>query len=141
VEKIRTVNFLCFRWYAVRGLLAAMNVADSIWNKLTRVVVFLLLLAVLVGIGVWYYPLIQENGHKRKDIERLDELVRKEKEIKRTQEASIEALKDSKAVERLIRNTLLYAKTNEIVIRFDEPVTNSAATRLAWLFRLLPAPR
>jgi Tfp pilus assembly protein PilO len=129
VEKVRAVNFLCFRWYAVRALMAAMNVADSIWNKLTRVVVFLLLLAVLVGIGVWYYPLIQENGHKRKDIERLDELVRKEKEIKRTQEASIEALKDSKAVERLIRNTLLYAKTNEIVIRFDEPVTNSAATR------------
>jgi Tfp pilus assembly protein PilO len=129
VEKVRAVNFLCFRWYAVRALMAAMNVADSIWNKLTRVVVFLLLLAVLVGIGVWYYPLIQENGHKRKDIERLEELVRKEKEIKRTQEASIEALKDSKAVERLIRNTLLYAKTNEIVIRFDEPVTNSAATR------------
>jgi cell division protein FtsB len=106
-----------------------MNVADSIWNKLTRVVVFLLLLAVLVGIGIWYLPLIQENGRKRKEIERLDELVRKEKETKRQHEAAIESLKDPKAVERLIRNQLLYAKTNEIVIRFEEPVTNSAATR------------
>lgn len=122
-------TFLCFRWCGVRGLLTAMNVADSIWNKLTRVVVFLLLLAVLVGIGVWYFPLIQENGRKRKDIERLEELVRKEKETKRQHEAAIEALKDPKAVDRLIRNQLLYAKTNEIVIRFDGPVTNSASTR------------
>ena len=37
VEKVRPTNFLCFRWYGVRGLLTAMNVADSIWNKLTRV--------------------------------------------------------------------------------------------------------
>ena len=106
-----------------------MNVADSIWNKLTRVVVFLLLLAVLVGIGVWYLPLIQENGRKRKDIEQLDEMVRKEKVTKRQHEAAIESLKDPKAVERFIRNQLRYAKSNEIVIRFEEPVTNSASAR------------
>jgi cell division protein FtsB len=106
-----------------------MNVADSIWNKLTRVVVFLLLLAVLVGIGVWYFPLIQENGRKRKDIERLEELVRMEKETKRQHEAAIEALKDPKTIERLIRNQLLYAKTGEIVIRFESPVTNSSPIR------------
>ncbi len=121
--------FLYFRWYEVHGLLTAMNVADSIWNKLTRVVVFLLLLAVLVGIGVWYFPLIQENGRKRKDIEQLEELVGKEKAVKRQHEAAIEALKDPKAVERLIRNQLLYAKTNEYVIRFEEPVTNPAPAR------------
>jgi len=106
-----------------------MNVADSIWNKLTRVVVFLLLLACLMGIGVWYFPLIQENGRKRKEIDRLDEMVRKEREARKQLEGNIDTLRDPKAVERLIRNQLLYARSNEIVIRFEEPVTNSALPR------------
>jgi cell division protein FtsB len=106
-----------------------MNVADSIWNKLTRVVVFLLLLACLMGIGVWYFPLIQENGRKRKEIDRLDEMVRKEREARKQLEGNIDMLRDPKAVERLIRNQLLYARSNEIVIRFEEPVTNSALPR------------
>jgi len=106
-----------------------MNVADSIWNKLTRVVVFLLLLAGLLGIGVWYLPLIRENEHKRKEIDRLDEMVRKERETKKQLDAAIDALKDPKAVERLIRSQLLYAKPGETVIRFEEPATNSPAPR------------
>lgn len=106
-----------------------MNVADSIWNKLTRVVVFLLLLAGLLGLGVWYLPLIQENGRKRKEIDRLDEQVRNEKETKKQLDAAIDSLKDPKAVERLIRNQLLYAKPGETVIRFEEPVTNAPSAR------------
>jgi cell division protein FtsB len=106
-----------------------MNVADSIWNKLTRVVVLLLVLAGLVGIGVWYLPLIQQNARMRKEIERLEEKVRKEKETKKQLDATIDALRDPKAVERLIRNLLYYAKSNEIVIRFEEPGTNSAVPR------------
>lgn len=105
-----------------------MNVADSIWNKLTRVVVFLLVLAVLVGIGIWYQPLIQQNASLRKEIERLNELVRKEKETNKQLGASIEALRDPKTVERLLRG-LGYAKPGETVIRFEEPATNTAAPR------------
>ncbi len=107
-----------------------MNVADSIWNKLTRVVVFLLLLAVLVGIGVWYLPLIQQNERMRKEIDRLDEKVQKEKETNRQLGDAIHALRtDPKTVERLIREKLGYARPGETVIRFEEPVTNSAAPR------------
>lgn len=106
-----------------------MNVADSIWNKLTRVVVFLLLLAGLVGIGVWYLPLIHENESKSKEIERLDGLVQKERETNKQFGAAIDALRDPKAVERLIRNKLLYAKPGETVIRFEAPITNAAAPR------------
>lgn len=105
-----------------------MNVADSIWNKLTRVVVFLLLLAVLVGIGVWYHPLIRQNENFRKKIEQLDTDLQKEKEIKRQYEEEIRTLRDDpKAVERLIREKLGYAKPGETVIRFEEPPTNSTA--------------
>jgi cell division protein FtsB len=105
-----------------------MNVADSIWNKLTRVVVFLLVLAVLVGIGCWYLPLIQQNARLRKEIEQLNEDLRKEKEMNKQLGASIDALRDPKAVERLLRG-LGYARPDETVIRFDEPVTNSTAPR------------
>ena len=122
-------KFLCFRWYAARDLLTAMNVADSIWNKLTRVVVFLLLLAVLVGIGVWYLPLIQQNARMRKAIEQLEADVQKEKETNKNLDAELEALRDPKAVERLIRDKLLYAKPGETVIRFETPITNSPAPR------------
>lgn len=106
-----------------------MNVADSIWNKLTRVVVFLLLLAVLVGIGVWYLPLIQQNARMRKAIEQLEADVQKEKETNKNLDAELEALRDPKAVERLIRDKLLYAKPGETVIRFETPITNSPAPR------------
>jgi cell division protein FtsB len=106
-----------------------MNVADSIWNKLTRVVVLLLLLAVFAGIARKYLPLIQQNVRMRKAVERLEAEVQKEKATKKKLEAEIEALKDPKTVERLIRNTLLYAKPGETVVRFAEPGTNSALYR------------
>lgn len=106
-----------------------MNVADSIWNKLTRVVVFLLLLAVLGGIGVWYLPLIHENATLRKEIDQVDEKLKKEIETKKQLETTIGALNDPKTVARLIRNRLHYAKPGEFVIRFEEPITNSATLR------------
>ena len=106
-----------------------MNVAESIWNKLTRVVVFLLLLAGLMGVGVWYLPLIQQNERTRKEIARLDEKVQKEKKANKQLSAAIDALRDPKAVERLIRNQLYYAKPGEIVIRFEEPIANPAGPR------------
>lgn len=105
-----------------------MNVVDSIWNKLTRVVVFLLVLAVLAGIARWYHPLIQQNANLRKEIERLNEQVRKEKETNKQLGASIDALRDPKTVERLLRG-LGYAKPDEIVVRFEEPVTNAPPPR------------
>ncbi len=106
-----------------------MNVAESIWNKLTRVVVFLLLLAGLMGIGVWYLPLIRQNVRLRKQLEQLDRQVEQERQTKKEQEAAIQALRDPKAIDRLIRNQLLYAKPGETVIRFEEPITNSFPPR------------
>ena len=102
-----------------------MNVDLGIWGKLTRVAIFLFLVAVLMGMGMWYLPLIRQNERMRKEILRLDALVQKEKEINRRYRASIETLQnDPKAVERLARERLGYAKTGEIVVRFEEPMTN-----------------
>ena len=103
-----------------------MNVEDSIWDKLTRLVLGLLLLAFVVAIGVWYLPLIRHNERLRRDIMRLETQVKQEAETKRQLNAAVEALSnDPKAIERLAREKLGYAKPGETVIRFEETPTNT----------------
>ncbi len=105
-----------------------MNVDLGIWAKLTRVVVFLFLLAGLLGLAVWYLPLIRQNERMRKRILDLDTQVQKEEEISKQTKAAIDTLRfDPKAVERLAREKLGYAKAGETIIRFEQPVTNQFA--------------
>lgn len=103
-----------------------MNVDLGIWDKLTRVVMFLLFLAYLLGVAVWYLPLIKENERYRKEIFRLDNRIQVEKEIGKQLKTSTDALlHDPKAVERLAREQLGYAKPGETVIKFEASVTNA----------------
>ncbi len=107
-----------------------MNVEDSIWDKLTRVVIGLCLLAGLVAIGVWYLPLIRQNEQMRKEVLRLDVEIAKEAETRRQLNVSVDALNnDPKAVERLVRESMGLAKPGETVIRFEEVNTNTIPTR------------
>jgi len=102
-----------------------MKVDLGILGKLTRVVIFLLCLAGVLCVALWYLPLINQNERMRKEILRLDTRIAKEEEQSKRLKASIDALRlDPKAVERLARETLGYAKTGETVIRFSAPVTN-----------------
>lgn len=102
-----------------------MNVDLGIWTKLTRVVVFLLLLAGILGVAVWYLPLIRQNERMRREVLRLQEQKQKEEEIQKQYKASIDALRyDPKAIERLARERLGYAKPDEKVIIFESPATN-----------------
>lgn len=105
-----------------------MNVDLGIWAKLTRVVIFLLFLAGILGVAVWYLPLIERNQNTRKEILRLDKAIQREEEQKKQLRAAIDSLqRDPKAVERLARERLGYAKPGETVVRFEAPSTNSAA--------------
>src|ERR1017187_1848460 len=102
----------------------------GIWDKLTRTVIFLLFVAGLLLVAIWYLPLIKQNERYRKEILRLDHLVQKEEEPGKQLRTSIDALRfDPKAVERLARERLGYAKPGETVIRFEAPQTNNAARR------------
>jgi len=107
-----------------------MNANFGIWSKLTRMVVFLFFIAVILMVGVWYLPLIQQNERMRRHILKLDNQVQKEEEASKQLRASIDALRyDSKAVERLAREKFGFAKPGETVIRFEEPRSNPAANR------------
>ncbi len=88
-----------------------MNVGLSIWDKLTRVVIFLLFIAGLLMVAIWYLPLIRTNERMRQQILRLDTLIQKEEEIGKQLQTSTQALRrDPKAVERLARERFGYAK-------------------------------
>jgi cell division protein FtsB len=103
-----------------------MKVDLGIWDKLTRLVIFLLFVAGLLGLSVWYLPLIKQNERMRREILLLDAQIKKEKEASKQSQASIDALRyDSKAQERLVRERLGYAKPGETVIRFEARGTNT----------------
>jgi cell division protein FtsB len=103
-----------------------MSAGLNIWDHLTRLVIFLLFIAGLLGVAVWYLPLIQQNERMRKEILRYDALIQKEEESSRQLRSSIDSLRrDPKAIERLAREKLGYAKPGETVIRFEAPATNS----------------
>ena len=107
-----------------------MKVDLGIWEKLTRLVIFLLFVAGLLVVAVWYLPLIKHNERMRKEILRLDTQIDKEAETGRKLKTSIDALRhDPKAVERLARERLGYAKAGETVIRFSEPASNAVMHR------------
>jgi cell division protein FtsB len=107
-----------------------MNVAFNIWDKLTRVVIFLLFIAGILLVALWYLPLIKKNERMRREIQRLDVVLQKEEETGKQLRNAIEALRrDPKAVERLAREKFGYAKPGEIVIRFEDSSTNTTARR------------
>lgn len=104
-----------------------MNTDLTIWDRLTRVVAFLLLIAAVIGVALWYSPVIQQNERMRKDRLELDKKIAKEVETSKKLDASIKALQDPRTVERLAREKLSYAKPGETVIHFEAPPTNGVS--------------
>jgi cell division protein FtsB len=105
------------------------NVDLGIWARLTRLVTGLLLLAGLVAVVVWYYPLLKQNERMRKELQNLDAKIKHELEVGRNMKASIDSMRDPRTVERLAREKLSYARTGETVFRFEAPTTNAPAPR------------
>jgi hypothetical protein len=102
-----------------------MRVNLGIWDKLNRLVVFLLFVAGLLGVFFWYLPLIETNKRYRKEILELDGRIREQEKISHHQKAAILAVQnDPRTTERLAREKLGYAKTNETVIRFEAPASS-----------------
>ena len=102
-----------------------MKVNLGIWDKLSRLVVCLLLLAGGLGVALSYWPLIRHNERMRTRINELDDRIKKEEATAKQQKTSIDAIRtDPKTVERLAREKLGYAKPGETVIRFEPAPTN-----------------
>jgi cell division protein FtsB len=97
-----------------------MKVNLGIWSVLSRAVIFLLLLAGLLGVFFWYLPLIQQNQRYRNEILALDVKIQDQERLARQLRGSVDALlNDPRTLERVAREKLGYARTNESVIRFQ----------------------
>ena len=97
-----------------------MNVDTVIWDKLSRVVMPLLVIAALVWVAVLYFPLMHQNEAMRQQIIELDQQIEREEMVNRELRLEIDSLKsDPKTVERLAREQLGLARPDETVIRFD----------------------
>jgi cell division protein FtsB len=105
-----------------------MNVDLCIWDKLRRMVVFLIFVAGVLAVIVWYLPLIRQNERMREAILRKTTQLRQEEERSRQLESAIRASRsDPRMVERLAREKLGYIKPGETRIQFDPVTTNSVS--------------
>jgi cell division protein FtsB len=98
-----------------------MSAGRSIWDKLFGLVLVLLVVASLLGVFLWYQPVIQENQRMRRDKLELEKKIEKETESARKLDADLRALQNPATVERLARERLSYAKPGESVVHFDPP--------------------
>jgi len=97
----------------------AMSALNCFWDKLNRMMLFLLFLAGMVAVFFWYLPLIQQNQKYRRDIMRLDSEIQSEERLARELRTRITAVQqDPRTLERLARERLGLARTNEVVIHF-----------------------
>jgi cell division protein FtsB len=104
------------------------NVDLGIWSKLTKVVVALVVTAFVLLIGMCYVPLIHQNERMRSDILRLQTQLQKEEDNSKQLKAEIDTLRnDPQTLERLTREKLGYAKSDEMIIRFKPAATNAVA--------------
>ena len=96
-----------------------MNVS-LFWDKLSKVILLLLVVALLLFAFLQYLPLIRTNQNYRKELLACDARVAEQERLGRQLRASIDSLQnDPKAIERLAREKLGWARTNEVVIRFE----------------------
>lgn len=99
-----------------------MNLGNSIWDKLTRLVLVLVVIAAVLGIGICFEPVIKQNQAMRTRKLELDQKITVETERAKKLEAALHAMQDPKTVDRLARERLSYAKPGEDVILFERPV-------------------
>jgi len=105
-----------------------MKVDIGIWGTLTRIVIGFLVIALLGFIWQCYLPVIKQNERMRRTTLSLDSKIQAEEATQKLYKASIDTLRyDTNAVERLAREKLRYAKSNETVIVFES--SSNSVTR------------
>ena len=107
-----------------------MKVDLGIWDRLSRLIILLLIVAAVLGVALWYLPVIQKNEKLRRDILNWDSKIEKELERSRRLTAELEAYRDPRSVERLARERLNYARPEELIIRFETPHTDEPSPTL-----------
>ncbi|MGP8198099.1 MAG: septum formation initiator family protein [Limisphaerales bacterium] len=90
----------------------------------------LLVLAGVLGIVVWYEPVVQENQRMREQKFDLDRKIEQEAKVAKKLDTQLRSFEnpalERNLVERLARERLSYAKPGENVIHFETPATGTS---------------
>jgi cell division protein FtsB len=98
----------------------------GIWDRLSKAVFLMLLVALVFLLAQFYVPLFKQNQRLRERNIRLEAAIQKGEAAGRRMEHEIESLqKDPDAIERLGREQLGYGKEGETIYRFESPDTNA----------------
>jgi cell division protein FtsB len=99
-----------------------MHVNLGIWDKLAKLVLFLIFMAAMTWVFFWYLPLIQKNQNYRKRLLSIEAEIVEQERLARQIRLKMDALRnDPKTIERLARESLGLARTNEMVVHFEAP--------------------
>jgi cell division protein FtsB len=103
-----------------------MNVDLGVWDRLRTAVILLLFVACVLGVILWYRPLVDQNERMRQEIMFMQMRIQQEEERGKQMEAAIRALRtDPRAVERVAREKLGFIKPGETRIQFEPLMTNT----------------
>jgi len=108
-----------------------MKVDLGIWDRLSRLIVVLLVLATALAVALWYLPQIQKNQETQKQILQKEEQITRAQQEVEALKADITAFEDPQVVERKVRERLNYARSNETLIHFKPPPSPSTTGSLA----------
>ncbi len=85
----------------------------------------LLVIAAVLGIIIWYEPVVQENQRMREQKFALEQKIDAEAKIAKQLDTRLHSFEDPvlerTLVERLARERLSYAKPGENVVHFEPP--------------------
>jgi cell division protein FtsB len=96
-----------------------MHAGSRIADFVSRLVVFVLVLAGVVAVFIWYLPLIQKNQNLRREIALQEARMQALEQDIGAMNRQLELfLANSNAVERLVRENLGYARPGEYIVRF-----------------------
>jgi cell division protein FtsB len=98
----------------------------GIWDRLSRLIVGLLVLAGLVGVIYSYVPGMRRNEALRREIHQREADVQRALERSNVLRGELDSFRDPRRLEHYGRSRLNLARTNEVVLRFVEPGTNGA---------------
>jgi cell division protein FtsB len=104
------------------------EVTWNIWDRLSRLVMALLVAAGVLAIVVWYQPVVQENQRMREEKFDLEQKIDRENKTAKKLETQLRSFEEPALertlVERLARERLSYAKPGENVIHFEPPAAD-----------------
>jgi hypothetical protein len=90
----------------------------GVWDWLGRFIVVLLVAAALVGLVVWYLPLINLHESRQNELyQKRQDILHERERIRRLTE-EIQAFNRPETIERLARELADHARTNELLFEF-----------------------